>query len=167
MKTRHALAALALLAAAAYTPGASAQSATDTFDVTITISSACSIDAQTAGDIAFGTTASTATNVDSTGTLSITCTPQTAYTVALGDGVNNDGSGVAGRRMLNQTIPGAYVPYQLYNEPTRTTVWGSTAGTVTGTGNGAAQTLTVYGRVPSANFPAGSYLDTVVATVTY
>ncbi|MCR6662492.1 MAG: spore coat U domain-containing protein [Luteimonas sp.] len=167
MNIRNTLASLALLAAATQAPAALAQSANDTFDVTITITSACSIDAETAGDIAFGSHPSTATNIDSTGVLSITCTPQTGYTVALGNGVNNDGSGITGRRMLNQAVAGTYVPYQLYNDAARETPWGSSTGTVPGTGTGTPQTLTVYGRVPNANFPAGSYLDTVTATVTY
>lgn len=61
------------------------------------------------------------------------------------------------------------VPYQLYTNPARTTVWGNTIGTntVTGTGNGLIQPLTVYGRVPSASAPAGPYLDVITATITY
>jgi len=39
---------------------------------------------------------------------------------------------------------------------------------VAGTGTGAAQNLTVYGRIPASQFPgAGSYSDTVVVTLTY
>jgi len=61
--------------------------------------------------------------------------------------------------------------YGLYKDIDRTQPWGdaSTPGsTVSGTGSGANQTLTVYGRVPPQTTPsAGVYADTVVVTVTY
>jgi spore coat protein U-like protein len=161
---RSLLASLALLAATAYAPATLAQSASDDFDVTITITSTCSIDAATAGNIDFLSVASTATNVQATGTLSVTCTNGTPYSVALGEGSNNAGGGAAGRRM---EAGGVLVPYQLYSDASRTVVWDDDAGVVAGTGSGSAQPLTVYGLVPSANFPAGNYSDTVTATVTY
>jgi spore coat protein U-like protein len=58
----------------------------------------------------------------------------------------------------------------LYSNAGRTTVWGNTVGTdtVAGTGTGATQSLTVYGRVPVQSTPgAGTYTDTVITTVTY
>ncbi|MET0935649.1 MAG: spore coat protein U domain-containing protein, partial [Luteibacter sp.] len=67
----------------------------------------------------------------------------------------------------------ALVPYQLYRNATRTAadIWGSTTGTggnvFAGTGSGTVQTVPVYGRVPSTNFPAGSYADVITATITY
>lgn len=47
--------------------------------------------------------------------------------------------------------------------------WGNTAGTmVGGTGNGSAQTLTVYGEVPAGQaVTPGAYVDTITATITY
>ncbi|OYR19401.1 spore Coat Protein U domain protein [Brucella thiophenivorans] len=65
---------------------------------------------------------------------------------------------------------GATITYSLYRNAARDTVWGDTTGTNTlaGTGTGAAQQLTVYGRVPPQNTPApGTYTDTVTATITY
>jgi spore coat protein U-like protein len=65
------------------------------------------------------------------------------------------------------------VPYQLYKASGRTAadIWGTTTGgsgnVLSGTGTGGNQNVPVYGRVPSANFAAGTYSDTVVATVTY
>ena len=49
------------------------------------------------------------------------------------------------------------------------TNWGNASGSwVTGTGNGAAQTLTVYGVVAAGLYPtAGSYGDSVTVTLTY
>ncbi len=151
---------LALLAAVAFAPSALAATADATFQVSINITSTCSVAAQ---DLDFGSHPSTATNVNADGELEITCTPGTDYTVALDAGANGGGD-VNSRRMTNGT---GFVPYQLYSDPGRTTVWGDVSGTVSGTGNGAAQTLPVYGRVPDANFPAGAYADLVTVTVTY
>jgi spore coat protein U-like protein len=60
--------------------------------------------------------------------------------------------------------------YFLYQEVGHTNVWGDTAGTApaAGTGDGTLQAVTVYGVVTQAqNVAAGSYTDTVVATVTF
>jgi spore coat protein U-like protein len=62
------------------------------------------------------------------------------------------------------------VNYSLFRNATRTQVWGQTIGTdtVTGTGTGANQALTIYGRVPAqAVPPPGTYTDTVTVTITY
>jgi spore coat protein U-like protein len=62
------------------------------------------------------------------------------------------------------------VTYSLYSDSGRATVWGNTVGTntVAGTGNGASQSYTVYGRAPAQTTPAaGTYTDTVTVTVTY
>lgn len=158
-------AVLALLAAAA--PVLAADDST-TFDVTITITSSCTISATAPTDVNFGSVASTATNVDAQGQLVVTCTPGTAYTIALDDGQN--GTDVNSRKMSDGTNE---VPYQLYRAAARGAgdVWGSTTGVggnvLAGSGTGAAQNLPVYGRTPSANFPAATYSDVVTATITY
>lgn len=154
-----------LLAAA--TPLAFGQSASTTFDVTLTITAACTIDAPAATDVAFGSQPSSATNIDAAGQLNVNCTPGTGYAIALSPGLNAGGGGIAARAMASPD--GTLVPYQLYQDPARSTVWGETPGTdtVAGTGSGAVQTGPVYGRVPSANFPAATYTDTVTATITY
>jgi spore coat protein U-like protein len=63
------------------------------------------------------------------------------------------------------------INYQLYRNAGRSEVWGDgNSGTVTvaGTGNGAPQAATIYGRVPAQITPnPGSYADQVVVTVTY
>ena len=62
------------------------------------------------------------------------------------------------------------VTYGLYQDSGRTQVWGDSAGTNTaaGTGSGLAQTFSVYGRVPAQSTPSpGTYVDTVVVTVSY
>lgn len=159
-----------LLAAFLVAGIAPAYAANDTtqFDVTITITSSCDIHTVAATDVNFGTVASTATNVDQQGQLTVNCTPGTAYTIALDNGQN--GADVNSRAMSDGTNE---VPYQLYRAAARGAgdVWGSTVGgggnVLAGSGTGAAQNLPVYGRTPSANFPAATYNDVVTATVTY
>ncbi|MGY0611668.1 MULTISPECIES: Csu type fimbrial protein [unclassified Luteimonas] len=157
---------LAVIASAAHASNAHAQSASTTFDVTITITSTCSIDTPAATDVAFGTQPSTATAIEATGQLNVNCTPGTDYDIALDAGLNDGGAGIGARAMSSGAD---LVPYQLYQDPARTAVWGETIGTDTlaGTGTGAVQPIQVYGLTPSANFPAASYIDTVTATITY
>jgi spore coat protein U-like protein len=59
---------------------------------------------------------------------------------------------------------GGTLNYTLFSNSTRTTEWTTTA-SINGTDVG---TTPVYGRIPKAqNQPAGSYTDTVVATITF
>ena len=160
------LVTLATLAGAALSPVAFAGSDDTQFDVTITITSTCSIDAPAATDVAFGSNVSTATNIRAAGQLNVNCTPGTDYQIALDEGANAAGAGITARAMSDGTN---LVPYQLYTDANRSDVWGNTLDndTLSGTGNGQVQAIQVYGEVPSANFPAGTYTDTVTATVTY
>ena len=63
------------------------------------------------------------------------------------------------------------VRYQLYQNASYSTPWGdgtSGAMPVTGTGTGVSQAITVYARVlPQTTPSAGSYTDTIIATITY
>jgi outer membrane usher protein len=164
MSARILAAALAALIAGA----ASAATDTTTFNVKIVITSSCDIHTVAATDVDFGSQPSTATNVDNQGALNLSCTPGTAYTVALDNGQN--GTDVNSRKMANGAN---LVPYQLYRAAARGAgdVWGSTTGAggnvLAGSGTGSTVSIPVYGRVPSANFPAGSYNDVITATVTY
>lgn len=158
---------LLVVALAASASALSAQAAeTTTFDVTITITATCDIEAAAATDVNFGSVTSLATNVDNNGSLTVNCTPGTAYNIALDNGQN--GADVDTRAMSNGTVE---VPYQLYRQAARGAgdVWGNAVGTNTlaGTGTGANVSYPVYGRVPSANFPADTYSDVVTATVIY
>ncbi len=163
------------LVAAGVTPAFAAD--TTTFNVKIIILKACTITAAAATDVDFGSVASTATaNTDAQGSVTANCTPLTPYTIALNAGVNaGTANDVTTRRMKNidaAVLTNNFVAYQLYRDAGRSLIWGSTTGTNTlaGTGTGLNQPYPVYGRVadPSANSAgAGSYLDTVTATITY
>jgi len=157
-----------LLVAALLSAGAAPAFAADTttFNVKIIILKACDVAAGAATDVDFGSVASTAVNTDNAGALNVRCTPLTPYNIALNNGQN--GATLADRKMANGAN---LVPYQLYRAVARGAgdVWGATVGTDTlaGTGTGLIQNVPVYGRVPSANFPAGSYNDVVTATIIY
>jgi spore coat protein U domain-containing protein, fimbrial subunit CupE1/2/3/6 len=139
-----------------------AATATTTFQVTATVNATCLISAT---NLAFG--AYTGTQTDATSTVTVTCTNTTPYNVGLNAGTFS-GATVTTRRMSGTDASG--LAYSLFQDSSRTVNWGNTVGTDTlaGTGNGAAQALTVYGRVPASQFVApGSYADTITATVTF
>ena len=142
-----------------------AATATTTFQVTATVLSVCTVSAT---NLAFGNyDASSGTPNDASSTVTTTCSNTTGYTVALNAGTGS-GATVAVRRMTNGANT---LDYSMYTTAGRTTVWGDgTLSTVTqaGTGNGTGQALTVFGRIPTGQYvTAGSYTDTVTATVTY
>lgn len=157
-----------VLAAAGFFGEASAQvtpiTETTEFEVTITITASCEI---TATPIDFGSVLrSTADTAQ--GTLTVNCSVDKPYRVALDGGLYPDGATITAtsRRMANDT---AFVPYGLYSDPAHTTVWGEDPSDVSGTGTGSDQLLTVYADVTAAatNAPRGDYTDTITATITY
>ncbi len=161
---------LALLATAAATSvTATASTANTTFQVTATIVSACTV---SGSSLNFGSAIdplATATPLDGVSTLTVTCSNTTPYAVSLNAGANAGGASNFGARTMKN---GANtLGYQLYLDTGRTTVWGdgtASSSTKTGTGSGSAQTLSVYGRIPSlANVVPGAYTDTVTVTITY
>ena len=101
------------------------------------------------------------------------------FVVNLGSGsaftvVKLDGGTVAGNvaaRQMRRDGGTERIGYQLRMDGPNGALWGDgTSGTgyVSGTGNGAAQSLTVHGRVPAqASTMTGHYEDTVTATVEY
>ena len=141
-----------------------AATATSTFTVQVSITATCTINS--ASTLNFGTVGVLAGNTDQTSTIQVTCTNTTPYNIGLNAGTGT-GATVAVRKM---TSGANTVNYSLYSNSGRTTVWGNTIGTDTqaATGNGSAQSYTVYGRVPAQATPApGTYTDTITVTLTY
>lgn len=169
MIRRFALASAVLIAAASATP-AMAGTATDTLNVASNVLSNCTI---STASIIFGNYDPVSANpLDGTGSVTITCTTGAAATIKLGQGSNmGTGSTDAApvRRLSNTADNNNYLAYQIYQDSNRSTVWGNTAGTgVSETGNGAAQSKTVYGRITAGqNVAAGAYSDGVVAEVVF
>jgi spore coat protein U-like protein len=100
----------------------------------------------------------------------VQCTNGTDYQIGLGFSANANST----QRRMKHGTNAEYVNYDLFTDAGFTTAWGDTVDVDTNgystrkTGDGAAQTYTVYGRVPVQTVPTpGSYSDTVTVTVTY
>ncbi len=149
-----------MIAGAAY-----AATQTTTFNVQIVIQNACTISA-TALD--FTATGVLAANVDSTNTVTVTCNSGLPWSVSLNAGTGSGGTMVS-RKMTGPAS--ATINYTIYSDSGRTQIWGDGTGgtfTVSGTGTGSAQNQTGFGRVPPQTTPAaGTYNDTITATVTF
>lgn len=164
-----AIAALCLLGSSAAIPVGAAVYSTGTgtgpFDVTLKIIANCVI---SAAPLDFGQTQgllSTPLNVNTT--VSVTCTNTTPYNVGLSAG-NGTGSTTSTRYMSGVTSGNTgTVQFNLF-QTAGATNWGNTQGTdtVSGTGSGSAQSITVFGNVPAQNTPApDTYKSTITATV--
>jgi spore coat protein U-like protein len=143
-----------------------AQTATANLGVSATVTANCSI---TTTAVAFGSydpiVTHAASPLDGTGSVVVTCTKGAGTRIDLGLGGNASGST---RRMAGG---GDFLTYELYQNSTRTTVWGSGAAagmTIVAAPSKAARTFTVYGRVAAGqDVSAASYADTVVATINF
>jgi spore coat protein U-like protein len=163
MQTRAILSLAAALAALAGV--AQAATTTSTFQVNLTIQAQCTI--VSTAVLSFGTNGVINANIDQSTTVNVQCTNTTPYNVGLDAGANG---GTVTTRLMKGGPSNETIQYKLFSNSGRTTNWGNTVGTdtVAGTGNGASQTLTIYGRVPPQSTPTpGAYTDTVTVTVTY
>lgn len=163
------LLAAALLALGGFAISANAATTNTTFQVKIAIANTCDVTSLAATDMDFGSHVFTDTNITSSSTIKIQCTSGNTFNVGLSAGTNPSTAGdITTRRMKGAGTN--YVPYQLYKDSGYTTAWGNTStdGWQTATGTGTLQTLTVYGKAtPATTVPAGSYADTITATVTF
>ena len=143
--------------------------AVGSFQVTATILSSCNVTGTT---LNFGSNIdpiSASVPLDSSSTLSVTCSNTTPYSVALNAGTNAGGAtNFSSRNIKNGTHT---LGYQLYTDSGRTSVWGdgtSSTNTAPGTGSGSAQSINIYGRLPSLSGAVpGAYTDTVTVTISY
>jgi spore coat protein U-like protein len=155
------------IVAAVFGPVASAATATANLGVSATVTNNCTI---STAALAFGSydpvVAHASANLDGTGTVTVACTKGATATIGLGLGSNASG---AVRRMKDAGTN--YITYELYGDSGRSTVWSTSGPGLLSTGaapSKAARNFTVYGRVSSnQDVPAGSYNDTVVATVNF
>lgn len=161
-RLRIAATAMILAGAGALATPVLATTATTTYNVTSTVQATCLISGNSLG---FGNYSGSLVSISTT--LSVQCTNGTTYNVGLNAGTAS-GATVTTRAMGGPG--GATLNYALYQDSGHSTNWGQTVGTDTeaGTGNGSAQTITVYGQVAASQFvTTGSYSDTITATVTY
>ena len=173
MGSRQRTAIFAAVAAACLTmrpPTAGAGTATSNMTVTATISNNCTISTPT---LAFGAydpvTTNASSDLNASTAFSLKCTTGASTTIDLGQGLNAAGGSTSTVPLRQMAAGGNKMAYYLYTDGAHTTVWGAGAATRAYTGTGATDTSVVcYGRVPSAqNLPAGSYSDTVVATINF
>jgi spore coat protein U-like protein len=132
------------------------------FTATAAVQPVCTV---SAANLSFGIVAGFLTsNRDATSAISLRCTYRAAWQIGLDNGQHASASV---RRMSG---PGGLITYGLFRDTPGGLRWGSTLNTdtLTGTGTGSTQNLTVYGRVSPQTTPAaGTYTDTIVVTVTY
>jgi len=144
-----------------------AATATANLSVSATVTNNCTISTVA---LAFGSydpvVANASANLDGTGTVVVTCTKGSTATIGLGLGSN---AAASVRRMTDGSSN--YLTYELYQDSGRSTVWGNSgAGLLSPVAapSKAARNFTVYGRVASnQDVPAGTFNDTVVATVNF
>jgi spore coat protein U-like protein len=153
---------------AALTATAAAGTASDNLAVTATVANSCVI---TGGTLAFGTYDTvTGSAVDAQGDISVACTKDAEATITLGQGSNPDVASTDADPE-RQMISGAnLLAYTLFSDSGRTTEWGNTAGTGKPYTAASADSVnqTVFGQIATAqDVPAGSYTDTVLATITF
>jgi spore coat protein U-like protein len=162
VKSALSAAVLGCLALGLAPTSAYAATATANMAISATVATNCTV---TAAPLAFGSYSGAAINVSAN--LTITCTNTTPYNVGLNAGLTT--GALVTTRQMGITQPAGGLNYSLLVGSFTGANWGNTTGSwVAGTGNGAAQTLTVYGVLPAGQFVTpGSYTDTIVATVNY
>jgi spore coat protein U-like protein len=145
---------------------------TGELEVRLQVNASCDISGSTSGGLGnavldFGTATllQNAIDVDtaSSGTdaLEVLCNPGVNYTLTFDAGQN--ATQIANRAMKREGGT-ELVSYQLYQDAGRGTV----LNTISGTGTGTSQVITVYGRVPAQTAPPpGSYRDVVIITVAF
>jgi len=116
--------------------------------------------------ISFGTYASNDVSpITGNGSVTVNCADTIPFQIGMDGGLN---PATPNRRMINGGVN--FLTYQIYQDVSNTIIWGNTldTDTLSGTGTGVDQNYTVYGKLSgSQSVPAGSYTDTVTATVNY
>lgn len=136
-----------------------------TLRVTVTISAACSVSRDAA--LAFPAWRPGDAAIDAKAAIAIDCSAGLPYLVAFDRGA---APSATGRRLSGSDTNAPAMPYQLYSDPDRRSVWGDRPGvdTLGGHGTGAPVAIPVYGRAapPPRGRPA-TYQDLVRLTVAY
>jgi spore coat protein U-like protein len=155
-----------LLGSLAFSPTLGAQTSTANLSVSAQVKVNCTI---STAAIAFGDYdpigANATSALDATGSITIGCTKGSTVTIGLGTGQNALASV---RRM---TANAEFLTYEMYQDTTRLTVWGSTGTGLLSAGTApskAPRVFTVFGRVPTAqDVSPGAFTDVIVATVNF
>lgn len=96
--------------------------------------------------------------------IAITLPSNTTGKITLGQG-QNPSTGSTDTQPVRRMTDGAgnYLLYELYQDESRTIIWGNTDNTALSlTGTGSASNVNLYIKIPAGqNVPAGNYQDTV------
>jgi spore coat protein U-like protein len=157
----------ALVGVVACAPSLIAADASTSLSVSASVSNNCLISTTALTFAPYDPVVANATaDLDGTGHVVVACTKGAAPTIGLGTGSSASG----GQRRLADGS-GNFLTYDLYKDAGRSTAWASSGGGLLTTPiapSKVARDFTVYGRVAgSQDVPAGSYADTVVATVNF
>lgn len=170
------LLAAAVFAAVGFGTSASANIATGTFNVSLTVNKTCSVTTTSSSNITFSSVNAGTAPTSANGTFSVNCSNTTPFNVGLApSNASTAGTGTMKGTGSNSTTT---VAYQLYQNTGLTTVWGNTATAssvgngVAGTGNGMnsskAISETVYAAVTgSTDVAPDTYSDTVTINVNF
>ncbi|MEG3182628.1 Csu type fimbrial protein [Novilysobacter erysipheiresistens] len=142
------------------------------FEVYLDVVASCSLVSAT--DVAFGSqVVAPGQQLEAFGSLKVRCNVPVAYQITLDQGLH--GTGVNDRRMAGPG--GDTIAYQLYSGDSGTTScndaagvqWGNaTTGCIYGDSYaGTEQDIQIHGKLTMGNPRAGSYSDTITATITY
>ena len=148
--------------------GAQAAEVGASFEVSADVQSSCTIRAT---GLAFGTFNPRGATAESTSTVTASCTNGTPFSIGLDAGTT--AGATTSNRLMTSTGIADQLRYALFLDAGRTTNWDnlvSLGGTnvITGTGTGADQDFSVFGRVESGQTVAPAvYADTVTATIQF
>lgn len=146
---------------------ASARQTTNTMEAKVRVFTGCSL--QTRPLTFDASQAATANQIDATSSITIKCTPNTAYSIDIDKGLHSAGN--SSNRAMRNVTTGALLSYDVYRDSPRTNVWGTGAlkTAVTGTsGSGAPINIQLYGRVRNpGKIAAGDYKDTLTVTLNF
>jgi spore coat protein U-like protein len=138
------------------------------FQVSASVSPRCTI---VASDLAFGVydpfVANAQVGLDAAAALTVTCTRGLVGAIAVDAGLNGGAAG-SGRQMASGS---QRLIYQIFKDPSRTTVWQagpSGAAAISLGGAKSPERIALFGRIPPGQVVlSGRYTDTVTATVQF
>ena len=145
---------------------AHAGTSTGSMAVSATVLNNCTI---VASPMAFGASITDvgSSNIDTSATLTLACTPNASFYVAMDDGANAS----SGMRRMKGAVRGEFLHYEIYSDSSHLQRWGRTQNTdtVAGSAPSGAASMTAYGRIASgaAAVSADAYSDTVTVTVNF
>lgn len=128
------------------------------------------------GDVAFGSqTVVPGQLLENFGSLRVSCNVPVGYQISLDQGLH--GTGVNDRQMSHTDGASDTIAYQLYSGSTGTTSCNAAAGLQWGNATtgclygdsytGTPQDIQIHGKLTMGNPRAGSYSDTITATIIY